>query len=53
MMNLSPYAFTKSKNLELLDNLKKWFNFKFEVIFYNVYGPRQIRWRHGNSNWYI
>ena len=42
--NLSPYAFTKSKNLELLENLKKWFNFKFEVIFfYNVYGPRQIR----------
>ena len=42
--NLSPYAFTKSQNLELLDNLKKWFNFKFEVIyFYNVYGPRQIR----------
>ena len=41
--NLSPYAFTKSKNLELLDNLKKWFNFKFEIIyFYNVYGPRQI-----------
>jgi len=42
--NLSPYAFTKSKNLELLENLKKWFNFKFEVIFfYNVYGPRQIK----------
>jgi len=42
--NLSPYAFTKTKNLELLENLKKWFNFKFEVIyFYNVYGPRQIR----------
>ncbi len=41
--NLSPYAFTKSKNLELLENLKKWFNFKYEVIyFYNVYGPRQI-----------
>ena len=41
--NLSPYAFTKAKNIELLDNLKKWFNFKFEVIFfYNVYGPRQI-----------
>ena len=41
--NLSPYAFTKSKNLELLENLKLWFNFKFEVIyFYNVYGPRQI-----------
>jgi len=42
--NLSPYAFTKSKNLELLENLKKWFNFKYEVIyFYNVYGPRQIK----------
>ena len=41
--NLSPYAFTKSKNLELLDNLKKWFGFKYEVIyFYNVYGPNQI-----------
>jgi UDP-glucose 4-epimerase len=42
--NLSPYAFTKSKNLELLENLKKWFDFKFEIIyFYNVYGPRQIK----------
>ena len=42
-MNLSPYAFTKAKNLELLENLKKWFNFKYEVVyFYNVYGPRQI-----------
>ena len=41
--NLSPYAFTKAKNLELLENLKKWFKFKYEVIFfYNVYGPRQI-----------
>ena len=41
--DLSPYAFTKSKNLELLENLKKWFNFKFDIIyFYNVYGPKQI-----------
>ena len=41
--NLSPYAFTKAKNLELLENLKKWFNFRYEVIyFYNVYGPHQI-----------
>jgi UDP-glucose 4-epimerase len=41
--DLSPYAFTKAKNLELLENLKKWFNFKFEIIyFYNVYGPHQI-----------
>jgi UDP-glucose 4-epimerase len=42
--NLSPYAFTKAKNLEMLENLKKWFNFKFEIIyFYNVYGPGQIK----------
>ena len=32
--NLSPYAFSKSKNLELLENLKKWFNFKYEVIYF-------------------
>jgi UDP-glucose 4-epimerase len=42
--NLSPYAFTKAKNLEFLENLKNWFNFRYEVIFfYNVYGPRQIK----------
>ena len=41
--NLSPYAFTKSTNLELLENLKKWFNLKYEIIyFYNVYGKNQI-----------
>ena len=41
--NLSPYAFSKSQNLELLENLKKWFKFKYEIIyFYNVYGPKQI-----------
>tara|TARA_Y100000590_G_scaffold397762_1_gene479528 strand:+ start:834 stop:1727 length:894 start_codon:yes stop_codon:yes gene_type:complete len=41
--NLSPYSFTKAKNLELLENLKKWFKLKYEIIyFYNVYGPGQI-----------
>ena len=41
--NLSPYAFTKAKNIEMLENLKKWFGFKYEIIyFYNVYGPNQI-----------
>ena len=41
--NLSPYAFTKAQNLEMLDNLKNWYNFQFEIIyFYNVYGPKQI-----------
>jgi len=42
-MNLSPYAFSKAKNLELLENYKNWFGFRYEVIyFYNVYGQRQI-----------
>jgi len=42
--DLSPYAFTKSKNLELLENLKKWFDFKYEIIyFYNVYGQGHIK----------
>jgi UDP-glucose 4-epimerase len=42
-MNLSPYAFSKAKNLELLENLKKWFNFRYEVVyFYNVYGEKHI-----------
>ena len=41
--NLSPYAFTKSTNMNLIMNLNKWFNFSYEIIyFYNVYGPRQI-----------
>jgi len=41
--NLSPYAFTKAKNIELLENLKKWFNLRYEIIyFYNVYGSGQI-----------
>jgi UDP-glucose 4-epimerase len=45
--NLSPYAFTKSKNLELLENLRKWFGLKYEIIyFYNVYGPKQIKTGH-------
>jgi len=42
-MNLSPYAFSKAKSLELLENLKRWFDLKYEIIyFYNVYGDRQI-----------
>ena len=41
--DLSPYAFTKSINLELLENLKRWFKMKYEIIyFYNIYGPKQI-----------
>ena len=41
--NLSPYAFSKATNLEQLEYFKKFFKFKYEVIyFYNVYGPHQI-----------
>ncbi len=41
--NLSPYAWSKSKNIELIKNYNKWFGLKYELIyFYNVYGPGQI-----------
>ncbi len=41
--NLSPYAWSKSKNIELIKNYSKWFKLKYELVyFYNVYGPGQI-----------
>ena len=41
--NLSPYSFTKSKNLKLLINLNKWYGISYEVLyFYNVYGQGHI-----------
>jgi UDP-glucose 4-epimerase len=45
--NLSPYSWSKSKNIELIKNFSNWFGLKFEIVFfYNVYGPGQIK----NSN---
>ena len=42
--SLSPYAFTKAKNLQLLNHLNKWFGLSYEALyFYNVYGPGHIR----------
>ena len=42
--NLSPYAWSKSKNIELIKNYSKWFGLKYELVyFYNVYGPGQIK----------
>jgi UDP-glucose 4-epimerase len=42
--NLSPYSWSKSKNLELIKNFSKWFGLKYEIVFfYNVYGPGQIK----------
>jgi UDP-glucose 4-epimerase len=41
--HLSPYAFTKSTNMNLIMNLNEWYKLKYEIIyFYNVYGPKQI-----------
>ena len=52
--NLSPYAFTKSKNLELLENLKKWFGFKFEVIYFIMFMDQgKYQRKNGNSHWNI
>lgn len=42
--NLSPYAWMKSKNTELIKNYKKWFKLDYVITyFYNVYGLRQIK----------
>jgi len=42
--HLSPYAYTKSNNMNLIINLNEWFGLKYEIVyFYNVYGIRQIR----------
>ena len=41
--NHSPYAWSKTKNIELIKNYSKWFDLKYELVFfYNVYGPNQI-----------
>jgi UDP-glucose 4-epimerase len=45
--HLSPYAFTKSFNMNLIVNFNKWFKLNYEIVyFFNVYGPKQIK----NSN---
>lgn len=41
--NLSPYAWMKAKNIELIHNMNAWFGLNFAITyFYNVYGPGQI-----------
>ena len=41
--NSSPYAWSKSKNIELIKNYSNWFGLKYELLFfYNVYGSGQI-----------
>lgn len=42
--NLSPYSWSKAKNIEMIKNFNKWFGLKYEIVFfYNVYGPKQIK----------
>ena len=42
--NQSPYAWSKTKNIELIKNYSKWFGLKYELLFfYNVYGQNQIK----------
>ena len=42
--NLSPYAWSKSKAVELIKNYNQWFGLKYEICyFFNVYGKYQIR----------
>jgi len=41
---LSPYAWTKAKNVELIKSYNKWFGLEYIITyFYNVYGPAQIK----------
>ena len=40
---LSPYAFTKSKNIELIKNYSEWYGLNYCITyFFNVYGSGQI-----------
>ena len=42
--HLSPYSWSKSKNIEFIKNFSHWYNLKYEILyFYNVYGPNHIR----------
>jgi UDP-glucose 4-epimerase len=41
--HLSPYAWTKAKNCELIKNYGEWFGLKYAITyFFSVYGPGHI-----------
>ena len=41
--HLSPYSWTKAKNIEYIRNFATWFGLDYVIsYFYNVYGPGQI-----------
>lgn len=40
--HLSPYSWTKSKNIELIKNFNRWYGLNYEIVYYyNVYGIGQ------------
>lgn len=42
-MNMSPYAYTKAQNTELLKNYADWYGLDYTIVyFYNVYGDHEI-----------
>ena len=42
--HLSPYSWTKSKNIEIIKNFNKWFGLNYTIVyFFNVYGRNQIK----------
>jgi UDP-glucose 4-epimerase len=42
--NISPYAWIKAKNVELIINYSQWYELNYVIVyFFNVYGPRQIK----------
>ena len=44
---LSPYAWTKAKNVELIKCYREWYGLNYVIAyFYNVYGPNQIKKHH-------
>jgi len=41
---MSPYAWSKATNTELVKNYGEWYGIKYAITyFYNVYGPREIQ----------
>lgn len=41
--HLSPYAWFKAKNVELIKNFSRWFGLRYSIAyFFNVYGDNQI-----------
>ena len=41
--NQSPYAWTKSTNIDLINRYGEWYGLNYVIVyFYNVYGGREV-----------